>query len=129
MFDNPINNGQLKLGIGLSRLSAHRQAINTEKHMLLERSEISVKEGTQGEFLSIMADKGLPILAGFPGVLKAELGQGVENPTKFLFLVEWQSLEDHTAFNQHEIHKEFLMLFAPFAQGGAMEHFRMLQAA
>jgi heme-degrading monooxygenase HmoA len=94
--------------------------------MLLERSEISVKQGTEEAFLKVMQDKGLPILKNSPGVLKAELGRGVENPNKFLFLVEWGSLEDHTAFNQNDVHQEFVELFGPFAQGGAMEHFRMV---
>jgi heme-degrading monooxygenase HmoA len=96
--------------------------------MLLEKSEISVRPGTEQDFLKVMQDQGLPILAGFPGVLKVELGRGVENPEKFVFLVEWKSLDDHAAFNQHEIHDTFLALFAPYAVGGAMEHFEIFPA-
>ena len=93
--------------------------------MLLERSEISVKAGTEEEFSKVMNDRGLPILANFPGVVQARLGRGVENPTKFIFLVQWESLDAHGAFNKAEAHSEFLQLFAPFAKGGAMEHFQM----
>lgn len=70
----------------------------------------------------------MPILAGFPGVLKVELGRSVENPERFLFLVECQSLDDHTAFKQHEVHDAFVKLFAPYALGGAMEHFQIIPA-
>lgn len=93
--------------------------------MLLERSEISVKAGTEDGFLQAMNDRGLPILRDFPGVIEARLGRGVENPGKFIFLVQWESLEDHAAFNKAEVHTEFLQLFGPYAEGGAMEHFRM----
>ena len=98
------------------------------EYMLLERSEISVRLGTEQEFLTVMQDKGVPILTSFPGVLNVDLGQGVENSDKFLFLVEWKSLDDHAAFNQHEVHDTFLALFAPYAVGGAMEHFQIFPA-
>ena len=93
--------------------------------MLLERSEISIKAGLEEEFENVMKERGLPLLASVPGVLQAKIGRGVESPTKFLFLVEWDALESHAAFNKSPVHPEFLKLFAPYAVGGAMEHFQM----
>lgn len=94
--------------------------------MLLERSEISVKAGKEDEFLDVMNERGLAMLSNFPGVVEARLGRGVENPAKFLFLVQWGSLDDHKAFNASDIHPQFLQLFAPYAEGGTMEHFQMI---
>lgn len=93
--------------------------------MLLERSEIEVKPGTEDEFGRVMADRGLPLLTAAPGVNWAKIGRGVESPSKFIFLVEWDALESHTAFNRSTVHPEFLALFAPYAQSGMMEHFQM----
>lgn len=93
--------------------------------MLLERSEILVKSGLEQEFAQVMADQGLPLLTAVPGVKWAKIGRGVENPGKFIFLVEWGSLDDHAAFNKSAVHPEFLKLFGPYAEGGVMEHFEM----
>lgn len=93
--------------------------------MLLERSEIQVKSGREEEFAQVMAERGLPLLTAVPGVKWAKIGRGVENPGKFIFLVEWDALDSHKAFNQSAVHPDFLALFGPYAEGGAMEHFQM----
>ena len=93
--------------------------------MLLERSEIQVKPGLEAEFAQVMQERGLPLLTAVPGVKWAKIGRGVESPNKFIFLVEWDELGSHTAFNQSAVHSEFLALFAPYAQAGVMEHFQM----
>lgn len=93
--------------------------------MLLERAEIQVKSGLEEDFAGVMAARGLPLLTGVPGVRWAKFGRGVENPGKFIFLVEWDSLDAHAAFNKSPVHPEFLQLFAPYAEGGAMEHFQI----
>lgn len=93
--------------------------------MLLERSEIQVKAGLEDEFASVMEERGLPLLTAVPGVKRAKIGRGVENPSKFIFLVEWETLDAHEAFNKSAVHPEFLQLFAPYAEAGAMEHFQI----
>jgi len=92
--------------------------------VLLERAEIQVKAGTEDEFAAVMDGRGLPLLIAVPGVRSAKIGRGVENPSKFLFLVEWETLDAHAAFNESAVHPEFLQLFAPYAENGVMEHFR-----
>lgn len=93
--------------------------------MLLERSEIQVKPGLEEEFAEVMTGRGLPLLTAVPGVKWAKIGRGVESPSKFIFLVEWDALDSHAAFHKDPAHPEFLALFAPYAQGGVMEHFQM----
>jgi len=93
--------------------------------MLLERSEIKIKAGSEEAFAAVMMDRGLPLLKAVPGVKWAKIGRGVENPTKFIFLVEWDKLESHAAFNKSAVHPEFLKLFAPYTEAGSMEHFHI----
>lgn len=93
--------------------------------MLLERSELTIRPGNEEAFAEVMRSRGLPILLGVPGVKSASCGRGVENPEKFLILVEWDSLESHTAFRTLPVYPEFGALFAPHSVGGAMEHFLM----
>jgi heme-degrading monooxygenase HmoA len=96
--------------------------------MLLERAELEVKPGSEDEFLGVMRRRGLPLLTAVPGVKWAKIGHGVESPQKFMFLVEWESLDAHKAFNQSEVSPEFRSLFAPYTLNGTMEHFRMHDA-
>ena len=86
--------------------------------MLLERAEISVKDGLEDEFAATMKDRALPMLAGTPGVIWTSVGRGVENPDKFLLLVAWETLEAHTAFTKAAHFPEFRGLLTPFPKAG-----------
>ena len=93
--------------------------------MLLERSELLVREGQAEGFAAAMNDRGLAMLAGVDGVKTVGFGRGLENPDKFILLVEWDSMDAHVAFTKSAIYTPFRELFAPFTKGGAMEHFEM----
>lgn len=93
--------------------------------MLLERAELQIREGLEQEFSAAMTKSGLALLASVPGVKSVQLGRGVENPQKFMLLVEWDSLDSHTAFKGTPAMVEFRALVKPFSTGGAMEHFNM----
>ena len=93
--------------------------------MLLERAELLAQAGAEAEMRTVLTERTLPILLAQPGVRSANVGQGVENPDKFLLLVEWESLEAHRAFNQAPIATEFRAMLAAVSRGGAMEHFAM----
>ena len=92
--------------------------------MLLERAEILIKEGLEDGFSTAMTDTGLPMLSSVAGVISAKIGRGVENPGKFMFLVEWESMDAHAAFNKAPICAQFRALIGRFSKGGSMEHFR-----
>lgn len=95
--------------------------------MFIERVEIPVAEGQEEAFAKAMADRGLAVLARATGCFSARLGRGVEAPSKFLLLLEWDAVESHTAFTQTEAFGEFVAIARPFFAGApAMEHFDML---
>jgi len=93
--------------------------------MLLERTELQIKEGQEEAFSSAMQGKGTALLSSVPGVRSVSLGRGVENPGKFLLLVEWENMDAHIAFNKAPLCAEVRALIGPFSKGGAMEHFQM----
>ena len=93
--------------------------------MLVERAEMLIKDGMEADFATVMTEKGIPILQSIPGVGKIQFGRGVENPDKFILLVEWDSIEAHGAFAQMPIFPDFRGLLMPFSKGGAMEHFEI----
>lgn len=93
--------------------------------MLTERSELSIKQGQETEFATAMKNRGIALLSAVPGVVSVSIGRGVENPSKFLLLVEWENMDAHKAFNQAPACTELRALIRPFSQGGSMEHFEM----
>ena len=93
--------------------------------MLLERAEILINEGREQGFSTAMRDRGIQMLASVPGVMSVNFGQGVENPGKFMLLVEWESMDAHRAYNTTCVCGEVRALIGGFSKGGSMEHFKM----
>jgi len=93
--------------------------------MPTERAELTVREGQEQEFLTAFREKGAPILRSVPGVSSVRFGLGVENPSKFLIIAEWDSMEAHAKFPEFERYNEFRAVFGEFTTGGAMEHFEL----
>ena len=93
--------------------------------MLVERSELTVKPGAEDEFHTAITEKGIPLLQSVDGVLSVQVGRGVENPSKFMMLVGWQSMDAHTAYGGTPKSLEVRGLMGPYLTGGAMEHFEV----
>jgi heme-degrading monooxygenase HmoA len=93
--------------------------------MVMERSEIQVREGEEEACARMLAERGAPLLRGVPGVRSVQWGRGVEAPNKVLLLVEWDDLAAHQAYNGTEASGELRRLLGAYAVGGAMEHFEM----
>jgi quinol monooxygenase YgiN len=93
--------------------------------MLLERTELLIKEGEEAAFAAAMQAEGIATLACVPGVMSVNLGRGVENQAKFLLLVEWKNMDAHVAYNETPTSGAIRALIRPFSKGGSMEHFEM----
>ena len=63
--------------------------------MVLERAQIRIAPGREEEFETAFAQARL-VVAAARGFVSATLSRGVESPSTYLLLVEWQTLEDHT---------------------------------
>lgn len=96
--------------------------------MLTERAELQIKPGSEDDFAAAMRERGIPLLKAVPGVKSARFGRGVENPDKFILLVEWESMDAHRAFQNAAANGELRQLIGPHARGAAMEHFEITPA-
>jgi heme-degrading monooxygenase HmoA len=63
--------------------------------MILEMAILHVKPGRASEFEGEFR-VAEPIISAAPGHIAHELHRCVEDPNRFLLLVRWQTLEDHT---------------------------------
>ncbi len=63
--------------------------------MILEVATLDVIPGREREFEAAFATAS-EIIASIDGYLSHEVQRCVENPSRYLLLVKWQTLEDHT---------------------------------
>jgi heme-degrading monooxygenase HmoA len=62
--------------------------------MVLEVADIEVRPGTEDEFLA--AYRGVrDVVATTPGCRSVRMTRGVESPSRFVLLVEWDSVAAH----------------------------------
>lgn len=63
--------------------------------MILEHALLNIKPGQAVEFEAAF-EIAQHIIANMPGYISHELLKCIETPNQYLFLVKWESLEDHT---------------------------------
>lgn len=63
--------------------------------MVLEVAILNVKPGHEESFESAF-DQAQAIISSMPGYLSHQLQKCIENKSRYLLLVDWRSLEDHT---------------------------------
>jgi len=64
--------------------------------MILEVAILTVRSGLEGEFEEAVREASR-LIAAMPGYLTHELHRCLEVGNKYLLLVQWHRLEDHTA--------------------------------
>jgi heme-degrading monooxygenase HmoA len=69
--------------------------------MVLEVALIDVQPGTEAAF-EASYHQVVGALRESPGLLSARMNHGIETPTRFILLAEWESLEAHQAFRDSE---------------------------
>lgn len=63
--------------------------------MILEVAILNISSGMESAFEEAFAQAS-PLIASMKGYIKHELQQCIETPDRYLLLVHWQTLEDHT---------------------------------
>jgi heme-degrading monooxygenase HmoA len=63
--------------------------------MILEVATLDVRSGQEADFDRAFAQAAL-IISSMKGYLSHELQRCIERPNRYVLLVRWQTLEDHT---------------------------------
>ncbi len=63
--------------------------------MITEQAVLDVRPGSESDFEAAFAEAQV-IISSMPGFLSLELHRCIEQPSRYLLLVEWARLEDHT---------------------------------
>jgi heme-degrading monooxygenase HmoA len=93
--------------------------------MILEVAVLDVRSGLTIEFEAAF-QQAAPLIASMPGYISHELQNCLENPDRYILLVQWQTLADHTVgFRQSSAYQEWRALlhhfYDPFP---TVEHYR-----
>jgi heme-degrading monooxygenase HmoA len=92
--------------------------------MILESALLDVKPGAEAAFEAAIR-QARPLIAATPGFRSIAIRRCLETPNRYLLLVEWEKLEDHTVgFRQSARYEKWRALlhhfYDPFPR---VEHF------
>ena len=93
--------------------------------MILEHALLPVRAGEEEAFEAAFAEA-RPIIASMPGFISLRLERGIERPSTYLLLVEWQSVEHHeVGFRQSAEYQQWRALLHHFYEPfPVVEHFQ-----
>lgn len=69
--------------------------LKDQEPMILEVAILNVKAGEEADFEATFA-KAQSIIMGMDGYISHQLQRCLENPSRYVLLVNWQTLKDHT---------------------------------
>jgi heme-degrading monooxygenase HmoA len=91
--------------------------------MILEVATLTVKPGSEAEFERALGEA-RSLIAATPGFERLELRRCVETPNRYLLLVHWAKLEDHTVgFRQGSNYAEWRRRLHHFYEQFTVEHY------
>jgi heme-degrading monooxygenase HmoA len=93
---------------------ADRCHLGNDVAMILEHAVLDVREGSSGEFEATF-DLAKSIIADSPGFRSLRLERCLEQPDRYVLLVEWESVEAHeVGFRQSPAYEEWRTLLHHF---------------
>jgi heme-degrading monooxygenase HmoA len=96
--------------------------------VILEIADIRIPPGQQAAFDEAI-QRGLEtVLSKSKGVKGWKVNKGLESPERYILMVFWETLEDHTiGFRQGPLFAQWRAIVGPFfAQPPVVEHFELL---
>ena len=95
--------------------------------VIIEQAVLDIREGREAEFEAAFA-QAKAIIASMPGFESLRLLRCLETPHRYLLLVEWARLEDHTdGFRGSAQYDEWKALLHPFYDPFPLvEHFTLV---
>jgi heme-degrading monooxygenase HmoA len=93
--------------------------------VILEHALLEVIPGQESAFEAAF-DTARPVISSMPGFVDLTLSRCVEKPSRYLLLVHWQRLEDHTeGFRGSDQYAEWRALLHHFYEPfPTVEHYR-----
>lgn len=92
--------------------------------MILERARFQVRPDAREDFERAF-ERARTIISQASGYRSLRLLRGIEHPSEYLLLIEWDSVKDHMeGFRQSELYVRWAELLKPhYAAAPEVEHF------
>ena len=96
--------------------------------MILEIADIRIQPGQQAGFEEAVLRGIVTVASKSAGYLGYKLNKGIESPERFVLMIFWATLEDHTVgFRQGPLFAEWRAIVGPFfAAPPQVEHFTLV---
>ena len=96
--------------------------------MILEVADIRIQAGRQAEFDAAIQRGLSTVISRAKGFKGWKVNKGVESPERYVLMIFWETLEDHTvAFRESPQFAEWRAIVGPFfAAPPVVEHFTLL---
>ena len=96
--------------------------------MILEIADIRIHKGRQAEFEVAIRHGIDTVISKSQGFISARVEHGIETPERYVLMIEWATLEDHTVhFRGGELFPQWRAIVGPFFDGPPhVEHFNKL---
>ena len=96
--------------------------------MILEVADIRIQQGRQAEFDAAIQRGLAEVIAQARGFRGFKVNKGVESPERYLLMIFWDTLEDHTVhFRGGPLFAQWRAIVGPFfAAPPVVEHFTLL---
>ena len=93
--------------------------------MILEIADIRILPGKQAEFDAAIRHGIATVASKASGFRGAKVERGIESPERYLLMIEWETLENHTVdFRQGPLFAQWRAIVGPFfAVPPVVEHF------
>jgi len=97
--------------------------------MILEIADIRIRADEQAQFEAALKRGIDEVISRAAGYVGCQIQHGIESPERYLLMIEWETLENHTIdFRSSPAFQAWRALVGPFfANPPAVEHFRLLQ--
>ena len=96
--------------------------------MILEVAHIRIRPGDQAAFDEAIVRGVTTVISQAKGFRGWKVNKGVESPERYMLMIFWDTLEDHTvAFRGGPLFTQWRAIVGPFfAQPPQVEHFTLL---
>ena len=96
--------------------------------MILEIADIRIAPGKQAEFDAAIQHGVATVASKATGFRGFKVTRGVESPERYILMIYWDTLEDHTVrFRGSPLFTQWRAIVGPyFAQAPVVEHFELV---
>ena len=96
--------------------------------MILEHADIRIVAGKNAEFDAAIQHGIATVVSKAKGFRSFAIHKGIESPERYLLMIQWETLEDHTVeFRGGPLFTQWRAIVGPFfASPPVVEHFTLL---